>query len=241
MGSAAMSVSEQEVGGGPVAGSSPRATECERRLRDLGVVPVVTLLNAAEALPLVEALLSGGLGCAEVALRTDAAVAALPLIRRAFPELLVGAGTVLTIGQAQAALDAGAQFVVAPGMRPEVADYVRSRDVPMIPGIVTPSEIEAAMARGIDLVKFFPAEQFGGPATIKAFAGPYPSVRYIPTGGVSPANLGTYLALPQVVACGGSWMVKAELLAAGDFAAVTRLAREAVAIVAATRRARAET
>lgn len=208
------------------------------RLREIGVVPVVALPDSALALPLAEALLEGGLACVEVTFRTDAAAAALPLIRRRLPELLLGAGTVLTTNQADQAIDAGAQFVVAPGTSVAIVDHVLARGVPMIPGIATPSDIEAAMARGIDLVKFFPAEQFGGVGTIRAFAGPYPRVRYIPTGGISPANLGVYLALPQVVACGGSWMVKAELLAARDFAAVTRMARDAVATVAAARSAR---
>lgn len=207
------------------------------RLQEIGVVPVVALPDAALALSVAEALLEGGLGCVEVTFRTEAAAAALPLIRDRFPDLLLGAGTVLTTGQADLAIDAGAQFVVAPGMSPAVVDHVVARGVLMIPGIATPSEIEAALACGIDLVKFFPAEQLGGVATVKAFAGPYPHVRYIPTGGITPANLGSYLALPQVVACGGSWMVKSDLLAARDFAEVTRLAREAVAIVAASRRA----
>jgi 2-dehydro-3-deoxyphosphogluconate aldolase/(4S)-4-hydroxy-2-oxoglutarate aldolase len=168
----------------------------------------------------------------------EAAAVALSLMRQRFPELLLGAGTVLTTRQADLAIDAGAQFVVAPGTSPAVVDHVLERRVPMIPGIATPTDIEVALTRGIQLVKFFPAEQFGGTATIKAFAGPYPRVRYIPTGGISQANLSSYLALPQVVACGGSWMVKSDLLAAGDFAAVTGLAREAVAIVAESRRAR---
>jgi 2-dehydro-3-deoxyphosphogluconate aldolase/(4S)-4-hydroxy-2-oxoglutarate aldolase len=207
------------------------------RLQEIGIVPVVALPDAALALPLAEALLEGGLACVEVTFRTEAAAVALSLIRQRFPGLLLGAGTVLTTRQADLAIDAGAQFVVAPGTSPAVVDHVLERGVPMIPGIATPTDIEVALAREIELVKFFPAEQFGGIATIKAFAGPYPRVRYIPTGGISTVNLGAYLALPQVVACGGTWMVKSELLAARDFAAVTRLAREAVVIVAESRRA----
>ena len=210
------------------------------RLHDLGVVPVVALPDVEAALPLAEALLAGGLPCAEITFRTAVAPAALPLLRQRFPELLLGAGTVLTIEQADQAIDAGAQFVVAPGTNPAVVDHVLARGVPMLAGIATPSEIEAALARGLDVVKFFPAEAFGGVATLKALSGPYPQVRYVPTGGISAANLAAYLALPQVVACGGSWIVKADLLAAGDFAVVTRLAREAVAIVAATRATQAE-
>jgi Entner-Doudoroff aldolase len=133
------------------------------------------------------------------------------------------------------AIDAGAEFIVAPGTNHAVVDHVLARGVPMLPGVCTPSEIEAVLAKGIDLVKFFPAEQFGGIDTIRAFAGPYADVRYVPTGGVTAANLGAYLAVRQVVACGGTWMVKADLLEAGDWAAVARLAREAVEIVAAAR------
>jgi 2-dehydro-3-deoxyphosphogluconate aldolase/(4S)-4-hydroxy-2-oxoglutarate aldolase len=200
------------------------------RLAGIGIVPVVSLPDAQLAPPLAEALLEAGLACAEITFRTDAAAAAMALIRRRLPELLLGAGTVLTTRQADLAIDSGAEFIVAPGTSPTVVDYVLRRGVPMIPGVATPTDIDIALAHGIDLVKFFPAEQFGGVATIKAFAGPYPRVRYIPTGGISPANLGAYLAVPQVVACGGSWMVKADLLLAGDFAAITQLAREAVAI-----------
>ncbi len=209
------------------------------RLYAIGVVPVVALPDAALALPLAEALLEGGLACAEVTFRSEAAPMALSLIRKRFPELLLAAGTVLTIRQADLAIDAGAQFIVAPGTSSIVMDHVLARGVPMIPGIATPTDIETALARGIELVKFFPAEQFGGVSTIKAFAGPYPRVRYIPTGGISASNLGSYLAVPEVVACGGSWMVKADLLAARDFTAVTRLAREAVTIVVESRLARA--
>ncbi len=205
------------------------------RFQQIGVIPVVALPDAALAVPLAEALLEGGLACAEITFRTDAAAAALPLIRQRFPEFLLGAGTVLTTRQADLAIDAGAQFVVAPGTNPAVIDHVLERDVPMLPGAATPSDVEIALARGIELVKFFPAEQFGGVATLKAYAGPYHRVRWVPTGGISPANLAAYLALPQVVACGGSWMVRPDLLAARDFAAVTRLTAEAVAIVAAAR------
>lgn len=207
------------------------------RLHQFGVVPVVRIPELRHALPLAEALLEGGLACAEITFRSPAAAEALPLIRNAFPELYLGAGTVLTVEQADTAIDAGAEYVVAPGTNHVVVDHVLARGVPMLPGICTPSEIEAVLAKGIDLVKFFPAEQFGGIDTIRAFAGPYAGVRYLPTGGVTPANLGAYLAVRQVVACGGTWMVKADLLESGDWAAVTRLAREVVEIVATARAA----
>lgn len=207
------------------------------RLYRFGVVPVIRIPEVHHALPLAEALLEGGLACAEITFRSAAAAEALPLIRAAFPDLYLGAGTVLTVEQADTAIDAGAEFIVAPGTNHAVVDHVLGRGVPMLPGVCTPSEIEAVLAKGIDLVKFFPAEQFGGINTIRAFAGPYSGVRYVPTGGVTAANLGAYLAIPQVVACGGTWMVKADLLEAGNWAAVTRLAREAVEIVAAARAA----
>jgi 2-dehydro-3-deoxyphosphogluconate aldolase/(4S)-4-hydroxy-2-oxoglutarate aldolase len=205
------------------------------RLRAAGVVPVIALPDAALAVPLVEALLAGGLSCVEVTFRTDAAAAALTLITRRFPELLVGAGTILTLRQSDLAIDAGAQFVVAPGTNLAVVDHVIARGTPMLPGVATPSDIEVVLSRGIELVKFFPAEPFGGISTIKAFSGPYPMVRYLPTGGISPALLGSYLAVPQVVACGGSWMVKPDLLASRDFMTITQLAREAVGIVTQAR------
>ncbi|MDA8202114.1 MAG: bifunctional 4-hydroxy-2-oxoglutarate aldolase/2-dehydro-3-deoxy-phosphogluconate aldolase [Chloroflexi bacterium] len=221
-----------------------RATTSEQplpeRLHEIGVVPVVALPDADTALPLIEALLAGGIGCAEITFRTTAATEALPLLRQRFPELLLGAGTVLTVAQADQAIDAGAQFVVAPGTNPAIVEHVLARGVPMLPGVATPSEIEAALARGLDVVKFFPAEPFGGIATLQAFAGPYPQVRYVPTGGISASNLAAYLALPTVLACGGSWMVSRDLLAARDFATITRLAAEATAIVRSVRGAESD-
>ena len=201
------------------------------RLAGIGVVPVVALPDVECALPLAGALLEGGLACAEITFRTAAAAAALPLVRRRFPELLLGAGTVLTTEQADMAIDAGAQFIVAPGTNLAVVDHVLARGLPMLPGVATPSEIEVALGRGLTLLKFFPAEPFGGVATLKAYAGPYAQLRFVPTGGISASNLAAYLAVPTVVACGGSWMVRRELLLARDFAAVTRLAAEAAAIV----------
>ena len=194
-------------------------------------MPVVALPDVESALPLAEALLEGGLACAEITFRTAAAAAALPLVRTRFPELLLGAGTVLTSEQADTAIDAGAQFIVAPGTNLAVVDHVLARGLPMLPGVATPSEIEAALGRGLTLLKFFPAEPFGGIATLQAYAGPYAHVRFVPTGGISASNLAAYLALPGVVACGGSWMVRRDLLLARDFGTVTRLAAEATAIV----------
>jgi 2-dehydro-3-deoxyphosphogluconate aldolase/(4S)-4-hydroxy-2-oxoglutarate aldolase len=201
----------------------------------LGLVPVVELSDAALAIPLGQALLAGGLPCAEITFRTSSAAAAIALLRRECPALLVGAGTVLTPAQVDAAADAGAAFMVAPGFNSATLERVRARGLPMIPGVCTPTEIEQALSHGVDVLKFFPAEAAGGVAFLRAVSAPYRDVRFIPTGGISASNLASYLALPQVVACGGSWMVSKELLARGDFESIRRLASEAVSMAAAAR------
>jgi 2-dehydro-3-deoxyphosphogluconate aldolase/(4S)-4-hydroxy-2-oxoglutarate aldolase len=206
-------------------------TEVIRRIGDLGLVPVVQISRAEDALPLAEALLEGGLPCAEITFRTEAAAGSLALIRERYPEILLGAGTVLSTAQVDAALEAGAGFIVSPGTNPDVVSHARSRGAVVIPGICTPTEIELALKHRIDVVKFFPAETMGGVGTLKAFSGPYPKVRYIPTGGIDGSKLADYLALPQVLACAGSWMVKPDLLASGEWGAVVRLVREAVGLV----------
>jgi 2-dehydro-3-deoxyphosphogluconate aldolase/(4S)-4-hydroxy-2-oxoglutarate aldolase len=205
------------------------------RLGDLGVVPVVEIPAADRAVPLGRALLAAGLPCAEITFRTAAAADAIRALRSECPELLVGAGTILAPEQADAAVAAGASFLVAPGFNPSVVDHARDRDVPMVPGVCTPSEIERALADGIETLKFFPAEVAGGVVFLEAIAPVYQAARFIPTGGIGPANLAGYLALPHVLACGGSWMVKKELLAAGDFAAIERLAAEAVRLARSIR------
>jgi 2-dehydro-3-deoxyphosphogluconate aldolase/(4S)-4-hydroxy-2-oxoglutarate aldolase len=205
------------------------------RLGELAIVPVVEIGDVGHALPLGEALVAAGLPCAEITFRTPAAARAIRALRAGCPDLLVGAGTVLTVQQAEDAADAGAAFMVAPGSNPEVIAAARRLGTLMVPGVCTPSEIERALAAGLDVLKFFPAEASGGVAFLKAVAPVYPTVRYVPTGGIGPANLPAYLALPQVLACGGSWMVRRELIMAGDFEAIRRSAAEAVALVRATR------
>jgi 2-dehydro-3-deoxyphosphogluconate aldolase/(4S)-4-hydroxy-2-oxoglutarate aldolase len=200
------------------------------RARAIGIVPVVAIPKLEDALPLAEALLEGGLACAEITFRTSAAADAIARIRRRFPEILLGAGTVLTTEQAETALNAGAEFIVSPGTNPVVVDYCLSKDVTIFPGVCTPTEIELALSKGVDVLKFFPAEPMGGVKFLQAICAPYRNVRFIPTGGIDARNIGQYLALPQVVACGGSWMVKPELFEAGDFAKVKQLAGEAVAL-----------
>lgn len=197
----------------------------------IGLVPVVKLAEAEQAEPLARALCEGGLPCAEVTFRTPAAADAIRRMRAAQPQMLVGAGTVLTVEQADEAIAAGAAFVVSPGLNPRVVEHCLERDMPVLPGCATPSEVEQALALGLDTVKFFPAEAMGGLPVIRAMAAPYAGVRFMPTGGIGVRNLREYLACPQVLACGGSWMVKEALLDRGDFAEITRLTAEAVQVM----------
>lgn len=194
---------------------------------------MVVLREAAAAEPLADALLAGGLSCVEVTFRTEAAADAIRLMARR-PELLVGAGTVLTVEQVDRAVDAGARFVVSPGFGPAVVRHCQERGVPVFPGVATATEIQQALDAGLTTVKFFPAEQLGGAGMVKALAAPFRAVRFIPTGGVTTANLAGYLALPAVLAVGGTWMVAADLLAAGDWAEVARRTSAAVATATAT-------
>lgn len=202
-----------------------------QKLELFGIVPVVVINDAADARGLAQALCDGGLPCAEVTFRTAAAADAIAAIARDFPDVLLGAGTVLTVEQAQRALNAGAEFIVAPGLNRKVVDYCIERNVPVLPGVATPTEVEAALEAGLQVVKFFPAEASGGAEYLKAMAAPYGSVRFIPTGGVGPANLLGYLKSPRVLACGGSWMVSNELVAAKRFDDVRRLTEEAVRLM----------
>ena len=192
------------------------------------LIAVTVLEDSQAAGSLAAALTAGGLRCVEVTLRTDSALDTIATMSRE-PSLLVGAGTVLSAGQAARAVDAGARFVVSPGFDPEVVAWCTDRGVPVFPGVATPTDIMAALRAGLDTVKFFPAGQLGGPAMLKALGGPFRTVRFIPTGGVDASNVGTYLALPNVIAVGGTWMVPPALLGAGDWAGVERLTREAVA------------
>jgi 2-dehydro-3-deoxyphosphogluconate aldolase / (4S)-4-hydroxy-2-oxoglutarate aldolase len=200
-------------------------------LSRIGLVPVITIDNARDAVPLAEALLDGGIGCAEVTFRTPSAGEAIRGISSTCGELLVGAGTVLTVEQAKQAIHAGAQYVVAPGFDPAVVGWCQAHNVPVIPGVATPSEISVALARGLSLLKFFPAEAMGGVQMLRALSAPFASVRFIPTGGITAANLPEYLALPNVAACGGSWMAKETMISAGKFTEIARLSRQARAIV----------
>lgn len=201
------------------------------RVRQIGIIPVVSIPKPEHALPLAESLMEGGLPCAEITFRTAAAAESIEQISKHFPDLFLGAGTVLTTEQAQRAMDCGAQFIVSPGTNPTTVKYCLSKGATIFPGVCTPSEIEMALEQGVDVLKFFPAEPMGGVKFLKAVCAPYRQVKFIPTGGIDTKNIGDYLALSQVLACGGSWMVKPELLEAGNFADVKRLSAEAVAQV----------
>lgn len=200
-------------------------------LAKYGIVPVVVLNNAKDALPLAEALIKGGLPCAEITFRTQAAEEAITLMSKTYPQLLVGAGTVLTTEQVDKAVNAGAKFIVSPGFDPEIVDYCLGKNIPIFPGCITPSEVAQAVKRGLTLVKFFPAEQAGGLAMIKAMAAPYPMVKFMPTGGINAKNAGEYLNASCIACCGGSWMVKGNLISEGRFEEIAALTREAVEIV----------
>jgi 2-dehydro-3-deoxyphosphogluconate aldolase/(4S)-4-hydroxy-2-oxoglutarate aldolase len=197
---------------------------------ELRIVPVVAIHNAKDAVPLAEALYQGGLPSAEITFRTAAAPEAIQQIAKR-SDMLVGAGTVLKVDQIKQAVDSGACFIVSPGFNPKVVQYCLDHQIPVTPGISTPTDIEMALDFGLEIVKFFPAEAFGGLKTLKAMSAPYTMMKFIPTGGIGPHNLLDYLMHPQVPACGGSWMVTSAMIAEGRFDEITRLTREAVEIV----------
>ena len=198
-----------------------------KKISETGVIPVVKIDNVEDALPLAEALKNGGLPCAEITFRTDAAEESIRRISKAYPDFFIGAGTILSPEQADAAMDAGATFIVSPGLNPEVVKHCKAKDYPIIPGVCTPTEVEAAMALGLTYLKFFPAEAAGGVKMIKAMVAPYTKIKFMPTGGVSTANLADYLSCKAVYACGGSWMVPSDKIADGKFDEIEALTREA--------------
>ena len=182
------------------------------KLNKIGIVPVVVINNVEDAAPLAKALCAGGLPCAEVTFRTAAAKEAIKIMTETCPEMIVGAGTVLNAEQVDAAVEAGATFIVSPGLNPKTVKYCIEKGVPITPGTSSPSDIEQAIELGLDVVKFFPAEQSGGLAKIKAMAAPYVNMKFMPTGGINAKNINDYLSFPKVIACGGSWMVPAKLV-----------------------------
>lgn len=201
----------------------------------MGIIPVVVIDDIDTALPLAKALCEGGLPCAEVTFRTAAAKDAIKIMSDAYPEMLVGAGTVLTCKQVDEAVEAGAKFIVSPGLNPTVVSYCIEKGVPVVPGTCTPAEVESALSLGLDTVKFFPAEPTGGLGFIKAIAAPYTGVKFMPTGGINAENVKDYLAYDRILACGGTWMVKGDLLKKGDYDTICKLTKEAAEIVKSIR------
>ncbi|MBY7983400.1 bifunctional 4-hydroxy-2-oxoglutarate aldolase/2-dehydro-3-deoxy-phosphogluconate aldolase [Vibrio fluvialis] len=197
----------------------------EQRLQQIKIVPVIAINDAAHAVPLAKVLVENGLPCAEVTFRTDAAQESIRLMRDAYPELLIGAGTVLTTQQVDQAISAGADFIVSPGLNPTTVKYCQQRGIAIVPGVNNPSLVEQAMELGLKTLKFFPAEPSGGVAMLKALSAVYP-VQFMPTGGVNPRNVADYLAIPSVVACGGTWMVPSDLMDSGNWDEIARLVRE---------------
>ena len=203
----------------------------DTQIMEYGIVPVVVLEDAKDAKPLADALVGGGLPCAEVTFRTAAAEEVIRIMCREHPDMLVGAGTVLTVAQVERAVAAGAKFIVSPGFDAEIVDYCLEKGIAVYPGCITPTEIAQAVKRGLKVVKFFPATQFGGVATMKALAAPYTGIKFMPTGGIHLENLEEFLRCPVVIACGGSWMVKKDLIQSGQFQTIQKKTEEAVNLV----------
>lgn len=199
-----------------------------KRIQSLGIVPVVVLNDAKDAAPLAKALREGGLPCAEITFRTEAAEESIRIMVQEYPDMIVGAGTVLTTEQADKAVEAGAKFIVSPGLNPKVVQYCQDKGIPIVPGVTNPGQIEQALELGLDTVKFFPAEASGGLNMIKSMSAAYTNMMFMPTGGINIKNLNEYLAFDKIVACGGSWMVKSDLIQNGSFEKIKELTREAV-------------
>ncbi len=206
-------------------------TNLIEKIQSTTVLPVIKIDDAKDAVPLAQALKKGGLPAAEVTFRTDAAEESIRLIAQNFPDFLIAAGTVLTPEQADKAMNAGASFIVSPGLNPKVVKYCQEKGYPIIPGVCTPSEVECALDLGLTYLKFFPAEAAGGVNMIKSMAAPYTKVKFMPTGGIGVKNIADYLNCKAVFACGGSWMVPADKIAGGEFEEITKLTKEAVELV----------
>jgi len=206
-------------------------TTLNEKLQALKVIPVIAIKDADDAVPLGKVLVENGMPCAEITFRTPAAAQAIKNMREAFPDMLIGAGTVLNSATVDAAIDAGVDFVVSPGFNPTTVKYCQQRNMPIIPGINSPSLVEQAMEMGLDTVKFFPAEPSGGVAMLKSLTAVYP-VNIMPTGGVSPSNINNYLDIDAVIACGGTWMVPANLVDNREWDKIAELVKEAVASLA---------
>ena len=202
--------------------------EILEKIGKIGIVPVIAINDVEKAVPLAKALEAGGIPCAEVTFRTEQGEESIRLVSAQAPDMIVGAGTVLTCEQVDRAVGAGAKFIVSPGFNPKVVSYCIKKGIPVTPGCANPSDIEQALEFGLEVVKFFPAEQAGGLDYIKAVSAPYPSLKFMPTGGINAGNISKYIAFDKILACGGSWMVTAELISSGNFEKITALSREAV-------------
>lgn len=202
--------------------------EIKQKAKELGVLPVIKINDVNDAQPLAKALLEGGLPAAEITFRTNCAAEAIQAVKKATPEVLVAAGTVINKEQAQKAMDAGADFLVSPGFDKELVVFCQEKNWVIIPGVTTASEAQAAVNLGLEVVKFFPAETSGGIKAISALSAPFDQLTFMPTGGISESNLADYLSNPKIVACGGSWMVKEDLINAGKFDEITQLVKKAV-------------
>jgi len=201
------------------------------RIATAGLLPVIKLNHAEDAVPLAKALIDGGLPIMEITFRTEAAEKSIGMVSDTFPDILTGAGTVTSLEQAKCAFNAGAKFMITPGISTTVIEFCLSNNLPVYPGVCTPSEIMQVMEFGLDVVKFFPAAQYGGLTSIKTLSAVFPSLKFIPTGGITTSNLLEYLAFPRVLACGGSWMVKEDMIDKGDFNGITALVKEAVEMI----------
>ncbi len=206
-------------------------TDVIKVIENLKLVPVAVIENTEQALPLGEALLEAELPVIEITFRTLSAAKSISLLKKEFPEMLIGAGTVLTIEQVKTAVEAGSQFIVTPGYNPTIVNYCIERDITVIPGINNPSFIEWGLEKGLNCFKFFPAELSGGVKMLKALSGPYPTVRFMPTGGINEKNLMDYLNLKNVIACGGSWIVRKDLISSGNFDKIKALTRSALSLM----------
>ena len=202
-----------------------------QQIGEMGVIPVIKIDRVEDAVPLAKALVEGGMPCAEITFRTAAAPEAIKAMSEAYPEMLIGAGTVLTTEQADTAMKCGAKFIVSPGLNPETVKHCLKKGYPILPGVCTPTEVEAGLALGLDHLKFFPAEAAGGVKMIKAMAAPYTTVKFMPTGGINVGNIKDYLTCKAVFACGGSWMVPGDMITNGEFDKIKALVQEAVALL----------
>lgn len=205
--------------------------ELLKQIEQHKIVPVIKLDSSENALPLAEALIHGGLPVAEITFRTDAAEASIKAISRKYPDMLVGAGTITSKEQAERALNAGAAFLVSPGFHRAVAEFAIEQNIPIFPGVCTPTELTILLEYRLPIAKFFPAEQYGGLKTIKALSAPFPNIRFMPTGGINAGNILEYLSFDKIIACGGSWMVKASLINEHQFDRIAELTKEAVSLV----------